>query len=94
MSSPFSLGSWWKEWQEGDRIVARQLAETYVDEHREILEPRFGHMTQEECVALVGVYKKENNPEQILTVKIWVMSEFEPQKIGGKADIVIRRGQK
>lgn len=93
-----SLGAWWKAWQErketpGGEAIARQLCENYVDAHRDELEARYGHLTQEQCVDMVGVYKKAGDQEKILEVKAWIMSEYPPQNIGGAARIV-RRGQR
>ena len=94
MPNPESLGAWKQEWETGDRVVARQLAENYVDTHREELEGRFAHMTLEECVKLVDMYRSAKNTEQRLTVDIWLMSEYPPQRIGGTAEVVLSRGQK
>lgn len=94
-----SLGAWWQAWEKrkevpGGEAIARQLAENYVDAHRDELESRYAHLTQEQCVEMVGIYKRSNDQEKILEVKCWIMSEYPPQHIGGRGEVILRRGQR
>lgn len=76
-----------KEWREGDRAKAVEMAKAYVDATREEMTLRFGALTLGQMVKEVEFYRSEGRREDMLKAKAWLRSEFEPQKIGGALTI-------
>lgn len=74
------------EWKTGSRTRAREMAEAYVAAHPELVD-KFGDLTIPELVALVDLARKEQVEAERIAIDIWLLVEFEPQRIGGLVDV-------
>ncbi len=76
-----------KEWRTGDREKAKLLARAYVADNRERLASSLASLARGELVALVSEYRKAGKDTERIIVDMWLISEYEPQKITGKINI-------
>lgn len=72
-----------QEWKTGDRVKAKQMAIDYVNEHREALTTVLGQLPIETLVALISGYRKVGRDADRVIADMWLLSEYEPQHIGG-----------
>lgn len=72
-----------REWKTGDRAVAKTMAKQYVQLNASTLIPRFGAFDIPALVNLVGHYRSQGDEANRILVDMWLLSEFEPQHIGG-----------
>lgn len=71
------------EWKTGDRARAREMAKEFVAENRDVLAPRFGGMDIPALVAMVSHYRGVGDEANRILVDTWLLSEHQPQVIGG-----------
>lgn len=65
------------------RDEARQMAKDYVSANRATLEAEYAALTEDDCVTLVGLYKRQGNMQKSLEVKTWILAEYPPKQIVG-----------
>lgn len=75
------------EWKTGDRAQARAMAKAYVDSRRNELAPRFGDLDIPALVAMVTHYRNKGDEPNRMLLRAWLLSEHEPQKIGGDGSL-------
>lgn len=73
------------EWKTGDRDVARELAQAYVDNHRDTLVALLGGYAREGLVQLVSAYREQGSEEDRIIVDMWLLTEFTKQRVAGVA---------
>lgn len=71
-----------REWKEGDREKARQMARDYVAANRERLQA-LERLTLPDLVERVSQCRAEGREEDRLVTDMWLLSEYQPQKIVG-----------
>jgi len=76
----------------GKRDQALQLAKDYVAANRPALEGKYAALTQEQCVALVGVARRRGDMDEVNEIKTWLLAEYPPQKIVGSMGPTPREG--
>ena len=76
-----------KEWREGDRSMAKEMAKAYVADNRAPMSAAFDRLTRDELVGLVTQYRNEGTDEKRLLVDMWLLAEFAPQQITGSIQI-------
>ena len=76
-----------KEWREGDRSMAKEMAKAYVADNRTTMGAAFDGLTRDDLVALVTQYRDDGTDEKRLLVDMWLLSEFAPQQITGSIQI-------
>jgi hypothetical protein len=76
-----------REWRTGDRAKAKGLAKSYVDAHREEINKLLAPYTREQLVELIDQYRQVGREEDRLVVDMYLLSEYEPQKITGELNI-------
>ncbi len=76
-----------KEWREGDRSMAKEMAKAYVADNRGPMGAAFDRLTRDELVGLVTQYRNEGTDEKRLLVDMWLLAGFEPQQISGSINI-------
>jgi len=76
-----------KEWREGDRAKAKEMAVAYVADNRATLLRLYGSTTRDELVGLVTQYRDTGDNEARIMVDMWLLAGFEPQKISGSINI-------
>ena len=81
-----------KEWRHGDRNKAKGMAVAYVNAHREELARALGRLSLVELVHLVSDLRSQGKDRARVIVDMWLLNEFEPQKIGGSVNVPQRRG--
>lgn len=69
------------EWQLGSRVTAREIAKSYVDEHRQTLESLYGRYTLEELVAKVEQFRALGQESDRIIVDMWLLVEYQSQAI-------------
>lgn len=74
-----------KEWRAGDRDVARELAQAWVDNHRDTLVALLGGYAREGLVQLVSAYRDAGMDEDRIAVDAWLLCEFTKQRVVGVA---------
>ena len=79
------------EWKTGDRTQARAMAKAYVDARRNELAPRFGDLDIPALVAMVTHYRNSGDETNRMLVDTWLLSEHQPQRIGGDGGIKVVR---
>lgn len=77
------------EWREGDRDKAREIAKTYVNKHREFLEPVLMRYTREMLVREVEALRRFKRLSDRIVVDMWLLSEYEPQQITGEINVTL-----
>ncbi len=76
-----------EEWKNGDRAVAKQMAKDHVEAHRDAFVSRYSEIDREEIPALVDTYRRAGNHDAVTRIDMWILSEFEQKKIGGRGNI-------
>lgn len=80
MVSPLAFD---REWREGDRERATEMAREYIDEHREALAPLLEPMSLEDVVSLIDQYRKVGREEDRIVADMWLLVNYPPQNISG-----------
>ena len=75
-----------KEWREGDRGLAKDMARAYVADNPQQFDV-LKEYSRDELVVLLGDYRDAGRDEEQIVVDMWLLSEFEPQKITGAITI-------
>lgn len=97
--------AWDKNTGNGRDENARAMADAYVAAHPELF-ATLANMTLEECVQSLSAFRQAAmNPAEMLALKqlgidpeesqwnveAWLLHRFEPQNIGGPAQVRVRR---
>lgn len=80
------------EWRQGDRNKAFDVAKSFIDDYRNVLEPVLGKYTLEELVHEIDMLRilgGSREHDRIIT-DMWILSEFPLQSISGYADIIVK----
>ena len=75
-----------REWRDGDRERARQIAADYVAANR----ARFDAIADkniEELVGLVGIARSEGREDARVLIDMWLLVAHAPQRIEGSAHV-------
>lgn len=72
-----------------DEEKTRQLADKYVKAHPEEF-AELKDLSEPECVKALEVFRAAGMEESEWKVQAWLFHRFEPQKIGGQHDSVVR----
>lgn len=71
-------------WDNRDtRPQAKGLATAYVNSHKAEMEVLFKDLTLEQIVAQVDFYRSQGRAEDVIKADMWLLANFEPQKIVG-----------
>jgi hypothetical protein len=74
------------EWKTGDRASARKMAEDYATAHPE-LSTRYGTLGIPELVKRIDEARAQRDEDTRVEIDLWLLAAFEPQTIGGSANI-------
>jgi hypothetical protein len=75
------------EWKHGDKATAREMARVYVEANRATLEPILSQYSLEGLVGLIDDYRKAGREEDRIIADMWLLSEYQPQKVTGQMAI-------
>lgn len=89
-----------REWKQGDRAKARELAKAFIAENRDDLmgdlraavrTVREAHLDDDpsitDLVQLVDAYREKGWAEDVLKVDMLLLADYEPQVIRGSVDL-------
>lgn len=80
-----------REWKTGDRGKAKTLAKAYVAANRAHLLQHLEGLDIPALVAMVTAYRQAGRHEDAKVVDMWLLSEFEPQRITGSGGIEVKK---
>lgn len=72
-----------------DEVLTRSLSDAYVDEHPEEFD-ELSKLEHDELVQAIDVFRAAGLKESVDRIQVWLWHKFDPQNIGGAAQITVR----
>lgn len=80
-------------WKSGDKAEAKVLAIEYVEDNRGIFSEAFGGLGIPQVVSFIDAYRIQGKEADRIAADMWLLSEFEPQRIKGQLGVTPNAGQ-
>lgn len=84
---PLALSRFEHAWKTGDRDLAREIAREFIDSSHPQLKGLLRQYSREGLVRLVDAYRAAGQDENRVIAEMWLLVEYEPQRITGHLDI-------
>lgn len=83
MAQSDSLEAFENEWRNGDRAKAKEMAKRLTHADGGAILAKYQALSLEQCVALIDQARERGDEEQRIEIDAYLLSEHEPQQIGG-----------
>lgn len=91
MSSEATPEKFVKAWENREtRDTARAIADEYIAAHPEMAD-RFGGLDLKQLVDEVSFYRSVGREKDRILADMWLLSNYEPQRIGGGGTVEVKR---